>query len=472
MARELSQTEKKSSMIVAPGGSESGSRRWAFAGVMSAVLLPVFLFYFNLFRTALDLPLLDDYEAILGFMNRWATSPSITDRLFWFLTSQHVEVKLFLLHAIVLAQYAVLGHVNFRFLSLFSEGLLLGLAYLFWKMFIPRSPDRLLRLTLFLPVTFLLFQLQYSLELSVVTPGMAHIAGLLFSLAALYELNRDNHRSFVAALAFLLLAVASFGNGFMVVPIGMLILGRKRRYKELGLFLAISLACAAIYAYRFDFHVPEGGVISMPQFNWLTIPRDCLYVAFFLGSAGGVNSHFPPGALILCILLVATFAWMLATGQMSKNYLPFDCALFLLLSAATAASRRAAFGVTQSLNSRYSLYSITCVILLWILLVERFLPRLRRPWDNGLFLAVMACSVLFSFSWDMIGMASIRQRNDSVVTAITRFQHPDPNAPQRYPVPPYRYPGPNGEADGVKLRERMLSNLNLSAKLGIYRPHF
>ncbi|MGA8089410.1 MAG: hypothetical protein WCA10_19210 [Terracidiphilus sp.] len=439
---------------------------------MSAIVLPVFLFYFNLFRTALDLPILDDYEAILGFMNRWATSPSITDRLIWFLTSQHVEVKLFLLHAIVLVQYAVLGHVNFRFLSLFSEGLLLGLAYLLWKMFVPKSPDTLLRLTLFLPVTFLLFQLQYSLELSVVTQGMAHIAGLLFSLAALYELNRDNRRSFVAALAFLLLAVASFGNGFMVVPIGMLILARKRRYKELGLFLAISLACVAIYAYRFDFHVPEGGVVSVPQFNWLTIPKDCLYVVYFLGSAGGLNSHFPPGGLILGILLVATFVWMLATGQMSKNFLPFDCAMFLLLSAATAASRRAAFGVTQSLDPRYSLYSITFVILLWILLVERFLPRLRHPWNSGLFLAVMVCSVLFCLCWNMIGVASIRQRNDSVVAAITRFQHPDPNAPERYPVPPYRYPGPNGEADGVKLRERMLSNLNLSAKLGVYRPQF
>ncbi len=472
MAPEPSQAEKSSSIIEGPAGTESGSRRWAFAGVISAAALPVLLFYFILFRTALDLPILDDYEAILGFMNRWATSPSFTDRLFWFLTSQHVEVKLFLLHAIVLAQYSVLGHVNFRFLSLFSEGLLLGLAYLLWKMFIPKSPDLLLRLTLFLPVTFLLFQLQYSLELRVVTPGMAHIGGLLFSLAALYQLNRDNHMSFWAALTFLTLAVASFGDGFMVVPIGIWILARKRRYKELGLFFAISLAYAAIYAYRFDLHVPEGGVVSVPQFNWLTIPRDCLYVLYFLGSAGGFNSHLPSCGLILGILLVATFVWLFATDRMSKNYLPFDCAAFLVLSAVTAASRRAAFGVTQSLDPRYSLYSVTCVILVWILLVERFFPRLRRPWDSGLFLAVLACSVLFCSCWDIIGVSSIRQRNESVVIAITKFQHPDPNAPERYPVPPYRYAGPNGEYEGVKLRERMLTNLNLSTKLGIYRPHF
>lgn len=472
MRPELARGDCNSPSIEASPPVRSGSRRWALAGVLTGMILPPTLFYLALFRTALDLPILDDYDAILGFVNQWIACKSTADKVLWFLTSQHVEVKLFFLHAIVLLQYTLLGHLNFRFLSLFSEGFILLMALVLWKMFIPKYSDTLLRLTLFLPVMFLLFQLQYSHDLSVVTPGTAHIASLYFSLSAIYMLHKDERWSFLAGLAFLVLAIASFGNGFMVIPIGMLILLRKRRYKDAAVLLMVAVVCVAIYAYRFDSHVPEGGVIPVPRFTWLLVPLDCLYVLYFLGSAGGFNTHFPPGAFILGCLLLTIFIWMTVTGQSKKNPLLFDSALFLLLSAATAASRRAAFGPEQSLASRYSLYSITWVILAWMLIVEKFLPRLRRPWDNGMFFGVLAFSVLFSLCWDLIGLRSIQDRNEGVTTAIVTFDHPTLQAPDPFPVPPYRYPGPNGEAEGLKLRERMRTTLNRSIELGVYRPHF
>jgi hypothetical protein len=435
-----------------------------------AVTLPAILFYSVLFRTTLNLPILDDYNAILNFLNRWVECRTASEKFVWFLSSQLVDVKTFFIHAVALAEYLAVGHVNFRFLTLCYVGLIPPLVLLLWKMFIPSCSNKTVRLVLFLPVSFLVFQLQYMTELDVVTTGMQHIAGLLFSFLTIYWLHQNTRSYFAGASAALIFAIASDANGFMVIPIVFLTLLRERRFGRLAVFLAVSIGCVAAYAFHYDHHVSPVDANQNSQSFAQTLAVRILYVLGFLGSAAGFNTHFLPGGLILGASLVAFFVWKIARGDARHNRLLYDCVLFLFLTAVIAASGRSGLGISQSLSGRYTLYSLTCVSLFWMVLVEDFVVHRSKPFESGPFLMMMICSVVFSLSWDLMGYWGISQRDQSLTASILEFEHPSPANPDPFPVPNYRFPGPKGVEEGIKLCEGMRSIMKRSIELGIYRP--
>ena len=71
--------------------------------------LPAVLFYAILFREAINVPLLDDYEALLDFLNRMAELKSVSARASYFLASQFNEYKLFFGHGVAWLQLAISG---------------------------------------------------------------------------------------------------------------------------------------------------------------------------------------------------------------------------------------------------------------------------------------------------------------------------------------------------------------------------
>jgi hypothetical protein len=433
------------------------------------VALPPVLFYLTLFRTALNIPIVDDYYAILDFLNEWTSRKTIAEKLLLFVTSQHGELKLFFVHAVALIQYSFLGHANFRILSLLSEGLLIAVAILLWKMFIPKCSNTFLRLMLFVPISWLLFQLQYSPELSVSTPGLQHIGGVLFGLGTIYLIHNNQRRSFLGALVFLVFAIASDGNGFMLIPIGLLMLVLGRRYKRVIIFSAVAIACVVIYAYRLDLHFTQPGTSAPPSNPLLMIALKFLYVLSFMGSAAGMNTHFPAGGLILGVILSSFFIYEIAQGRNRKNALPYYCVLFLLLTAVAAARVRSNFGITQSLAARYALFSILAVIFAWMVIVEEFLLTRDHPLESRIFHGALFCSIFFSLSWDMIGYMMTRARNQEIVAAMARFENPAPDDPEPFPAPRYHIPGPNQAAE-LKMSAQMRAFMNQSIEFGIYRP--
>lgn len=437
-----------------------------------ALIVPAVIFYSVLFRTTLNLPILDDYNAILDFLNRWIGCRTGREKLVLFFSSQLVDVKTFLVHTAALLQYATIGHVNFRFLTGCYVALMPLLVLLLWKMFIPSYSNRTDRLVLFLPIPFLLFQLQYMTELDVVTEGMAHIGALFFSLLTIYWLHRDTRSRVVGAVIALIFAVASDAYAFLLIPIGLLTLVRQRRFGWLAVYLTVSIACVASYAFHYNNHASPVDATQDRQSLPLAIAMRILYVLGFLGSAAGFNSHFLAGALILGFALVAFYIWKALKGEARRSRLLYDCALFLFLTAALAASGRSGLGLSQSLSGRYTLYSLVFVSLFWMLLAKDLVARRSNPLGSGPVLTMFICSVAFSLFWDLIGYSAIMQRNESLTAAILKFEHPSPANPDPFPVPNYRFPGPNGVAEGTRLCQDMRSIMRESVENGVYRPEF
>ena len=165
VARKLEPTTE------AKSPKHSGARRIAIPTLF--VAFPPIFFYTVLFRKSLNIPIYDDYDALLNFLNQWTQVNGISARVSFFLASQHGEMKLFFLHGVACLQLYLLGRIDFRILSAIGNVFVLFLAILLWKMFVPNCKNFATRLAYFVPVSWLLFQLQYWENLDFATPGFS-----------------------------------------------------------------------------------------------------------------------------------------------------------------------------------------------------------------------------------------------------------------------------------------------------------
>ena len=120
-------------------------RKRSVAAVMipaAFIVAPAALFYDILFSHLTNLPdYWDDYNAVLQFLNQMVQERSAAGRALWLLAAQHNEYKLYFLHGLAWAQFALLGHTNFVQLCVLGDMSVLVLALLLWSMFLPEQKD-------------------------------------------------------------------------------------------------------------------------------------------------------------------------------------------------------------------------------------------------------------------------------------------------------------------------------------------
>ena len=440
------------------------------------VALPAILFYGILFRTAIDIPFQDDYEALLDFVNRMAELRSVSARASYFLTAQHNEYKLFFGRGIAIVQLALFGHIDIRILCALGNGFILLLAFLLWKMFLPNQKNPGDRMALFIPVSWLLFQLQYVETLNWAMPALQNLPVLVFSFASIYCLVRASGRAFYVALVCLILAVAASGNGLLMVPVGVLILIVDRRYARVLGWLATCLCCVAAYAYHYN-------VMSSQSQSHVSVLSTVMrlrpgYAMAFIGNAMAFadlvitfGGHYHPLnlwlSLLLGLVLCIFFVVVAAKGYVRKNRAVSYCVLYLLLTAVAVAGLRADLGIAQSLASRYRIYSDLLLIFAWFAIAEEFLQqemvRLRR---SRILLITIAGTILFSLSMDAWGWRYLGQRNQELVLGMAAFEHPGSAGSIVGPI----LPGTNRTPRFKELVSKAPGIVRQSIELNIYRP--
>ncbi len=428
---------------------------------------PVILYFAILSRGALNIPNLDDYDTILDFLNKLAGAESFSAKFSWLLASQNSEFKLIFLHFASLLQCKLSGHVDFALLSILGNLFPLLLAYLAWRMLLTESKETSLRIGLFLPVPWLIFQIQYWDDLDWATPGFQHLAGLVFSLAAIFFLTRKGKAAFCVALAALAMGVASDGDGLVVIPIGLLILAVGRRFAGIFSWSAVSAGCMAVYKYGYHaIPSPTGAHRSLVSVVTGFKP---LYVLACMGGAVGLFPQFVWASVLLGAMLLLFFLWMLRRGYFRRNPAVCYCMLFLVITVAGVAGLRGDLGIEMAVTSRYTIYSAALLVFAWIAAAEEFFQHRRRPFlQDGLYLAAVSAAVLFSLVMDMAGSYAIAARNKILVEAMTSYEHPTQADPHPYPSPFYATPGRPDAASA--LQGRFLEELTRSIELGIYKP--
>ena len=388
---------------------------------IALMLLPIVYFYKSLWFDIVDIPYADDY-AILGFLNVFTQMTGFGSRLVYLMTAQHNEYKLIFENVIVVAQYYLIGHANFAVLIVIGSIFILLTFLLIFRMFCPGDSDIAITAALFVPCAYLLFQLQYASALDWALTSLQYLPAIFFALLAIWLLSLDTVSMFYAGCISLGLSIASSGNGFFVVPVGVLLLSQKKRYSRVVVWTMVTIACAAVYFWRYDFHASQssaGGAV-MHGMHLANI----LYALSFLGASGaGANSTTP--SIVLGTMLVGVFFYSVGKGYYRTNPAVFYSMLFILITAFGVAYLRGDLGLLQSLASRYRMFSNLYLVFAYLFVVAvvsrgRFPEALKLTSLGTAFLLAVA----FAFMSNSIGKKFLHERTTSLVREMTRWEHP------------------------------------------------
>ena len=431
------------------------------------VALPAIFFYATLFKRLVNIPRIDDY-GVLEFLNQLVQLKSAGDKFWFFLAAQHNEYKLFFAEGISWLQLALVGHANFAQLCIIGDGAVLLLAFILWSMFLPGERDLAKRLAYFVPVAWLLFQLQYYETLNCALAALQNLWVIVFSLAAIYCVLRPGWKAFAGSMVFFALAIAASGNGFMLLPVGLLTLASRGQFVRAAGWLAVSSGCGAAYAYRYNLMSSQ----SLPGRSVLIalLHLRPFYAISFLGNAGAIvegSSLTLAICLMLGTVLLLLFGWMTKQGYYRRNPAVSSGVLFLLITAVGVAGLRSDLGLEQSLDSRYTIYGALLLIFAWMAVAEELVQhRNERVLDNAPYLAMAVAAIVFSLCVDEVGVLALYRERGELVAGMTAFEHPSTPQTNEGPV----LEDGDDSAEWKIFRERVRADLNESIRLGVYEP--
>ena len=180
------------------------------------------------------MPYQDDYDAILAFAVDYGQLPTLKAKLLDIATTQLNEYKIGFEHSIIAAEMELTHHLNFAFLTALGDLLLLPIAYLLWRTFEQDESDLNRRLLDFLPISLLFFSLTYWENLNWAMTGLQNTPVIFFSFLAIYLLTPakmpGSARSPAGGVPGGCLAAFTSANGFLLAPVGLLILLLRRAY--------------------------------------------------------------------------------------------------------------------------------------------------------------------------------------------------------------------------------------------------
>jgi hypothetical protein len=441
--------------------------------LMGIVLAPILAFYGMLARETVNIPFLDDYSGVLGFVSGWVRLGSVREKVFGILTSQHNEYRPMFGNGLYVLQYLLFRHINFAALSTLGDLALLPLVFVIYRMWIEDSRQIRERLLPFISVPWLIFQFQYYSLLSWPASTLQNIPVVLFSLLTIYLLSTDGQKTFCISLVALLLAIGSSGNGFFVIPLGCLMLIQFRRPARLAYWLSASVAMLALYLYRYNFHSSQARADHSVISSLHHISP--LYALSFLGaSIAGHGSYIPAAVLGGC--LCAIFVYAMVDKFYASSPAIFYSMCFILITALAVSGLRSDLGTAQGLVSRYRIYSNLLLVFLYLYGIGKlYRTSSAEEWKRGApvrhtamaTIAIMAIG--FNIGSNYAGFKLLRTRTELTKEGLCRWEHGE--------EPITTAPGPANE-DPIIQRQRLNGNyapedtyLREAILLHIYSPH-
>ena len=386
------------------------------------VLLPGIVAFGILYRQALPLPYQDDYGTILAFAADYNQLPSLRTKALYIATAQSNEYKLGFEHSIVAAEIEVARHLNFAFLTALGDLFLIPLAYLLWRTYEEDESDLNRSLLAFLPISFLFFSLTYWENLNWTTTGLTNIPVIFFSLLAIYlllprKMNEPTRARLLLACLAAALAAFTSANGFLLGPVGLLVLLARRAYARALVWCASFLLPLAAYLYHYTRLVHPADLGS-----YFTRP---LFFLAFLG-CGAIPFRWPAavlGIVILRVLWLAFRARFDRTNPVAVYFTVWIVATGLLVAWVRGA-------VSFAVGGRYSIYSILVLIFCYSFLAQ-YLPdhwpkfNRRRFYIASLMLTVCICALA-----DIHAYRKLDARRQMVLSGIELYRaNPAVNSP-------------------------------------------
>ncbi len=405
-------------------------------------LFPIAFFAFVVLRYSVDVPWFDDFDPFPDFLRQWIGSEGFLSKLD-LLFQPNNEHRMVFGKGLAALYYALTGKLNFTFLHIAGILFTFGTLLVIWRAFQSSTLPKYL----FLPVPFLLFQLQYHLVFLWAICGLQHQPVVLFVCLAMFLLAR---RQFGWAVLAALCANFAMSNGIFVWVGGAAILLLQTRYKYLAAWLGAGALAVSLY---FTGMSSQGNELSVDYF----VQNPHLSFLGFFAFLGGLFDFTPERVIqvrtalpIVMGMLVMVWVgiWLLNLGlawfkkafqdrkkqenqtllnrfQLEENHqtLGYFCLgvlMFLLANAAVIALLRPRFGFFVMVVSNYKLYPALFLVVSYLSFLASTQIQLR---ELG-FKIVLAMSLLI---WGLTlvhyGPAISERRKYLLTNAYDQQQH-------------------------------------------------
>jgi hypothetical protein len=400
-----------------------------------AVLLPPMVAFGILFHLRLTVPYQDDYDAILAFASDYEQLSRLPTKILAIAAEQHNEYKLGFEHSIVALELEMTHHLNFTFLTVLGDLILLPIGFMLWQTYqgSEQTGNGSLagRLLAFLPISLCFFSLTYWENLNWAMTGLQNTPVILFSLLAIYLVARQEKPTrtllFFGCVSASLAAFTS-ANGFLLAPLGLLIFLPRRAFAACAAWCAAFVLPLAAYLYHHTAAVH-------PAHRLFYIMRPLFFLGFLGGVVPVVRGAPLAGLVILVVLVLA------ARSRFDQvNPTAFYFMVWIVATACLAAWVRGS--VTYSIASRYSMYSSLLLIFCYSFLAHRLIGRASDPNQRRFRATAIVVSVIFCLASDVTAYRRLAERNRLVLSGIELYrERPDVNSPMTDPRVDLTAPG-------------------------------
>lgn len=353
------------------------------------LLLPILFFGISWYSYAISIPKWDDH-ALRAFLFYSDQEASLTGKIYQ-LFRQHNEHRIVYDRLITKLDYWLFNQLSYTHLMVVGNLSLVGLLLLFIAI-VHRAGRPILYAA---PVSLLLFNLSQWENMFWGMAALQNFSIVLWVLATFYFLSYTRQ----LGLAFMLavLATITSGNGLLVWPLSIFILAlrlgdypdRKRGIRQLIAWIAGSVFVLALYFTGFEKPVN----IAYVQPGAIDLLKGWFAVMGASAEAIPVSASLKVCVLIGGLLALTTFVITLGTivrywrsikdsscyvfssaHRPTHSWPPillffWSCIAFLVGTTLIVAWARTGFGADLLITSRYKMYSLTMLAVLYVYLV-------------------------------------------------------------------------------------------------------
>lgn len=317
----------------------------------------IFLYLFYIISKSSNLPIMDDYTAILNFLNECKNSNLL--HLLSLLFRPHNEHFIIPVKIITLIYYKIYGDINFASLILISQIFLLGIYFIF-QISLQKNYNNKISI----PIVFLLFNLCGGTILIWPMAAITHFSTIFFAVSSLYLFNNldKKYNSFILPIS-IFFGVFSSGSGILLIPVLLLnsFLTRSSRLLKTATFYSLIIVLLYFLAKCHNDAVKTKNI-----FNIL------ISIKFFFIFLGNSFSSVSPTSLkpLLSMIVGVMMCLAILYATVRKTYLQqpvlyFSALYVVFIAAAAAYARSGIYGSHYALEWKYQIYG--CFLLACIL---------------------------------------------------------------------------------------------------------
>jgi hypothetical protein len=314
------------------------------------IFLLVIPYFVVVLKNAQNIPIMDDYDAILGFLTEWKNAAFI--QKLSLLLLQANEHRILFSRLVYVLYYGLFGNINFRNLIILADLQLVVIAAIA-VYFVRKYSGKYWRVIAFLWV-LCIFDLNTFESGSIAMYGMQCYSVIMLFFLSLFFYDRS--RKWLAAAALLeALCIFSSGNGMIGAFFIIIYTLRSGDSRKKIVSIATALVCIAIYFVHYN-------IVEQPG----KLPFDMgVVIVFFIKMSGApINFNY---SLALGVLILALLILSLVKNPLKAPWAILCILGFVLASMATSALFRANIKGAQFQTSRYLIYPQLLLAILCLL---------------------------------------------------------------------------------------------------------